>query len=611
MSSLPPTSPGSPRTPELPGSPGAASPRTTLDSWKQIASHLNRDVRTAQRWEKQEGLPVHRHVHQSRGTVFAYTDEVDAWLRARTEPAAPLVAPGVAPAVAPAPAQPSRVILVAALVALPLIAFTLWLVGRGSGPAPLETTRSRLAILPFDSLGEGLGAEASAADATGSGLHEELISRMASLAPDRLAVIGRTSALRYAEAALSIAEIGAELSVDHVVEGSVRASGDGLRINVRLLRAREQDEVWSDSFDIAEPGVPDAERALCSAVAQALAGQLLDIERLRRSDGTQSSEARSAWLRGRYLWHKGQSDAIAASLEHFEAAIAADPEFAQAHVGLANAYNLLGRYGARPASDVYPQGKAAALRALELDPSSGEAHAALAMVAFYFDWDFDLAAKEFAEAVRLAPGVAFTHHVRGHFLSCLGRHEEALVSVRRARDLEPFWPLVVTDTAWFHFRAGRFEDAAEESRRALQLEPDNYSAARCLSDSLLQLGQAAEAWVAMRSWLDESGRLAEVPGANGAAPLEALRQTSLWEWSLIEARAENGYVSPHSRLFTLARLGRRDDVLDGLEAGVRERCRISLLLEVHPLLAEYREEPRFRELVATVGLPYSAPADAR
>ena len=583
-------------SPEPPG----PSPRDAakLDSWKQIAAYLGREVRTAQRWEKGEGLPVHRHQHGSRGTVFAYPSEIDAWLASRSE--CPATTAMTATASTPERSGGARWIRLNALAAaVAAVLVALWFSGRPGPADPSARNVSRLLVLPL----EAIGAD-PLEETTGRILHEELIRSLAALDPERLSVIGRTSAMRYDATGLGLPELGASLGVDHVLEGSVRRREGKLQVVARLVRIEGESEVWSESYSLAEAELPRQEDRFAREVCQALALELLDHgDSAAPAPPNEDPRARAAWQRGRYLWHKGTRKGFEASIPHYEEALEHDARYAPAHVGLASAYGLLGRYGAKPPREVFPKARAAAERALELDPDSAEAHSVLALVHFYYDWNFDAAAREFHTALRLGPELALTHHTYAHFLSCLGLHEEGLASARKARELEPLWPLVIADTAWFHYRARDFESAAAESRRALELEPGMSSAVHCLVESLRRMGEERAAWAEMRADLDARGLLARVPGIDGDDPRTALDNVRRWYRDEVERVAEERFVSIHSQVFSLTGLNRDDEVLEWLDASVETRDRVALLTLVHPAFDELREDPRFRTFVQNMGFP--------
>ncbi len=586
----------------------ATAGESRLDSWKEIAVHLGREVRTVQRWEKSEGLPVHRHVHGQRGTVYGFRSELDAWLTSRTQSSCETVAPEATPgqtldnplgngrvSVFASPAQILALILCTLVIAILLLRAFGGLAGEGGAG---DVDRTRIVVLPIEVQGTAVTREG-----VGHGLHEELITRLAGLAPERLAVIGRTSSLRYANGGFSISEISAELGVEHVLEGSLHEVDTGLELTLRLVRGPEADHVWSRSFPLTGGLSGQESGRIAREVVGAIGRVLFALDPALTINATTNAAAREAWLRGRYLWHKGTSAGFLASLEHYDEALSEDPGFVAALVGRADAYVLLGRYGSIPPDEAFPKARAAAKQALALDSKSAEALAALAAVQFYYEWDFSAAAETFDKSLALAPGIALTHHLYAHFLSCMGLHAEALVELQQAQAIEPFWTVVAADAGWFYYRARRYEQAAAESRRALQIEPELLGATECLVASLSQLGREEEAWSVMRASLDAQGLLAGIPGTASPSATKALLAVRRWRNERLEMLEAEMYISGHAMVFSLVGLDRRDDLLARLEQAVAERDRIAVLMRVHPSFDRLRGEPRFRALEASVGCP--------
>jgi TolB-like protein/tetratricopeptide (TPR) repeat protein len=571
-----------------------------LDSWKEIAAHLNRQVRTVQRWEKTEGLPVHRHVHASRGTVFALRNELDDWLRARTAPAAvPAAVPGSGPVdQANEPLRswrtPGRMLLIG--LALALIGLGLASSGIFRSSQPPE--KVRVVVLPFRTLGtEPIDAAVS------TGFLEEVITHLARIEPERLAVIGRTSAMRFADTRRSPAEIGHELGVSYVLEGSLKRQADRLRVTTRLVSAGGEELIWSETFDLEVTDLFLAEQRVSQTVARSVGRELLGVAAPLTVTSPADPEAHDAWLRGRYLFHKGTRAGFLDSREHFEAALERSPNMVEAHVGLAHAHNLLGRFGHLAPADTFPAGKAAALRALEIDPHCAEAHASLALALFYFDWDFPAAAREFQRAIELAPGLALAHHWYAHFLSAMGLPDEAICEVRIAQELEPLWALITSDAAWFYYRARRFDEAIAASRRALDIEPTHGSAATCLAASLVRTGEETLAWSELRAFLESSGTLPHIPNIDEGGPDRSLE--TYWEWARAGsvAAAKQRYIAPVIHAFNASAAGNIEQALHWLEVGLESRDRGPLLTLIHPHFDPLRDDGRFQRIIEAVGFP--------
>src|SRR6202521_622229 len=266
----------------------------------------------------------------------------------------------------------------------------------------------------------------------------ELISDLGQISA--LRVISRTSVMAYKHARKPLPQIAREMNVDAVVEGTVLRSGDQVRITAQLIEASSDKHLWSQSYQ----GELRDTLALQSKVARAIAEQI----RINLNPQEQAAlkkvkivnpEAYESYLKGRYFWNKRTADGLKVALAYFKQAIEEDPKYTQAYSGLADTYALLGdwQYAVMTPKEAFPKAKAAALKALELDGSLGEAHNSLAFVLDGFDWDFDAADKEFRRAIALNPGYATAHHWYAWHLSLLGRFDQAIAEMKKAQNLDP------------------------------------------------------------------------------------------------------------------------------------------------------------------------------
>ena len=515
-----------------------------------MASYLGREVRTAQRWEKQEGLPIHRHRHDRSGTVYAYRAELDAWLAGRRqEPEA----------------RPHRRRLLLR-VGAPLVGLVILGAAARSWMAPpaAPVGRVRLAVLPFENLGAGDEHEFFA-----DGLAEETIHQLGRLDPRRLAVIGRSSVARYRRAPADVARIGRELDVDYVLEGSLRRERDQVRVTLQLRHVHDQAVLWTDSYDRSLSEVLAVQAEIAKQVSRALGRRLgVALPAPAPAPLTAHPGALDAYLRGRYLWNRGTRRGFEESVRAFTRAVQLDGRFARAHAGLAAAHLVLGRYGQRPPKDTFPLAKASALAALRLDDGLAEAHTTLAGVLFFWEWDFDAAEAAYRRALELDPTSAGGHHGLAHFLSITGRHAEAIAAAQRAQTLEPLSAVVNSDAAWFYYRARRYDDALSECRRVLELEPGFASARICVVRVYEQQGRHRR-----------------------------------WRLEQLAARQREGrYVSPYSFAVLHTALGENDLAFRYLEEALAARDRAVLMLKVHPGFDPLRGDPRRDALLARVGL---------
>jgi adenylate cyclase len=296
--------------------------------------------------------------------------------------------------------------------------------------APLD--KYRIAVLPFANLSTDADNEYFS-----DGMTEELISKLSRL--HDLSVIARTSVMQYKEPAKSVAEVGRELQVGTVLEGSVRKAGDRLRITAQLIDVASQAHLWSEDYDRDLTDVFAIQSDVAQNVARALQITLKPAAATQiEKAGTADLEAYNAYLKGLYHFNTWSKEGLEQSIEYFERAIARDSAFAKAYAAMAFAYDLEGQFGYLPLGEAYSKAKEAAHRALEIDATTAEAHTALAAAAGYFDFDWARADEGYRRALELNPNSAVTHDWYGlNYLSAMGRHDEAIAHVRRATELEP------------------------------------------------------------------------------------------------------------------------------------------------------------------------------
>jgi TolB-like protein/DNA-binding winged helix-turn-helix (wHTH) protein len=496
------------------------------------------------------------------------------------------------------PRRPARWVPGAALALLAASGVALWLTRpTGRTPAAERAARSVLVVLPFENL-SGEAADAYLAD----GLTEETITQLARAAPERLGVIARTTSMRLRGARRSVHEIGRELGADYVLEGSVRRSGERLRVTAQLVRVEDELHLWAQSYD---RGLRDA-LELQDDLAFRVTGSLLDallagapVARARR--GTTSGEAYDAYLKGRYQLAKGGAEAIRRAIALLQEATSLDPGFPEAHAALAEAWIALGDgLFVRP-REAYPKARAAAEAALALDADLAEAWSCLGVVKTYYEWDLEAGPPALDRAAALAPGSARAHHHRAEYLSATGRHDEAIAATRRAQALDPLSRVVNEDVGWYYYFARRFPEAAAQFRRTAELEPSLPGLPLFASHAFASAGDWPAALAEARRVLVVSG---EDPAAaerslqrGGRAAYHAfLRRVVAWR------RRQASAVLPYS-FAILAELGEREAALRDLERARDERWRY-LLVEVggDPRLDPLRAEPRFEAVERQLGL---------
>jgi TolB-like protein/Flp pilus assembly protein TadD len=538
-----------------------------LDSWKEIAAYLKRDVRTLQRWEKRENLPVHRHRHDRLGSVYAYKSELGAWSLNRQLPPRPHAVAGL----------------------------------------KIESGKIRLLVLPFENL-SGDPEQGYFSD----GLTEEMITQLGRLEPQRLGIIGRTTAMQYKGSSKRIDQIGRELRVDYVLEGSTRRYADRVRIAAQLVRANDQTHLWAETYD---RDVRDV-LALQSDVAQSIAREIrlaLPAREQARLAGIRrpvNPEAYEAYLKGRCLWYERNTQALTRSVEYFQQAIQKEPNYALAYAGLADAYGLLALipWDGLPPREAMPKAMAAAKKALEIDESLAEAYSSLAMVLHRYDWDWRGSEQNYRRAIELNPNNARAHLWYAWLLMALDRRQEALDEIKEAeevtRKIDPFALVDIRATmAESLYLARQYDRAIAECRGGLQLNPDyfllHFVLGRCYVLKRMHASAIRVFERAVRSAKDNlllvtslihtyavSGRRAKA-----LKSLEEFKKTSKWR-----------YVPAMYFACIYAGLLDKDQAFFWLEKAYQERSDGMTYLNVEPTFDPLRSDPRFQDLLHRVGL---------
>jgi TolB-like protein/DNA-binding winged helix-turn-helix (wHTH) protein/Tfp pilus assembly protein PilF len=496
-------------------------------------------------------------------------------------------------------ARPGRMTILVAAALLLVVVVGAALARRPAVPPP---ARVMLVVLPFENL-SGDPAQEFLSD----GLTEELTTALARLRPERLAVIARTSANVYKKTGKAVDEIGRELGVDYLVEGSVRREGDRLRVAAQLVRATDQTHLWAESYDRPAADTLALQDDVARRVVAALEGRLLaEPAAGSRASLPKPAAAYDAYLKARYeLARRIPPDAEQASppasTAAFEQAIALDPAFAPAWAGLASAAVASVDSGTLAPSDGFERARTAATKALALDETLAEAHVALAAVALYHDWRLGEAGAHYERALALDPGRAASHHAYAGFLSAQGRHDEAIAAMETARRLDPLSAAVNGDVGWYFYMARRYDEAIACYRRTLKLEPGLRWVRAFLVDALGRAGKWSEA-------RDEALVVLQRPGLP-ADELERVRRLPAHEavrefWRATARRAERSN-RPDAEFIAVrhAQLGDGERALEWLRRAVELRSRwLIALLGSDPAFDPWRSDARFLALREQVGL---------
>ena len=461
-------------------------------------------------------------------------------------------------------------------------------------PQQVSLDRYRIAVLPFANISADPEDEYFA-----DGMTEELISKFSSL--HDLSVIARTSTMQYKGTGKGVAEIGRELQVGTVLEGSVRKAGDRLRITAQLIDVASQAHLWSEEYDRDLTDVFAIQSDVAQQVAQALEITLQPTEtRQLEKAGTADLEAYNAYLRGLYHFNTWSKEGLEKGIQYFQQAIARDPAFAKAYAAMAFAYDLEGQQGYRPLDDAYSKSKEAAHRALEIDATTAEAHTALAAAAGYYDFDWVRADQGYRRALELNPNSAVTHDWYG--LSAMGRHDEATAHLRRATELDPLTAYIRNDLGVSYVLARRYDEAIPECRRALDIDPRFYVGYWCLGMVYWKKGLLEKAMAAYERAVDLEpndlwlkGDLALVYAAAGK---RARAQQILEE---DEEKARREYVTPVALALAHLAVGDLDGTFAWMDKMYEEHHPELIWMNQQPRYDRLRGDPRWHELMRKIG----------
>jgi len=488
-----------------------------------------------------------------------------------------------------------------AIVALVLALLATGYVARFASPRHTVSPADKimLAVLPFENL-TGDARQEYLSD----GLTEEMITQLGRMHPERLGVIARTSAMQYKKARKRTDEIGRELGVAYLLEGSLRRAGDHVRVSAQLIQVRDETHLWAESYERDLRDILALQKDVAQAIAREIDLKLTPQQQARLARARPvDPRAYEFYLKGRYFWNKRSEEGYTRAIDYFEQAIARDPAYARAYAGLADAYALLGSMpnAELPRSEAMPRARAAALKAIELDEGLADAHTSLAFVLMHFDWDWPAAQREFARALELNPGYATAHHWYAFWLMAQGRAEEALLEIRVAQRLDPLSLIINTDVGEMLYYGRRYDETIEQARRALEMESGFALAHRLLGWGYLAKRQFAPAIEQLGTTARLSGGQLDQLAVLGLAYAEAGRRAEARKvLHQLEQASQQRPDIAHSMALVLAGLGEKDQAFARLEQAYREHDGSLILLKVNPLLDPLRSDARFQDLVRRV-----------
>jgi TolB-like protein/tetratricopeptide (TPR) repeat protein len=465
-----------------------------------------------------------------------------------------------------------------------------------SGAAGTDVpSENSIAVMPFSDMSAARDHEFFC-----EGMSEEIINALGRV-PD-LRVASYTSSSRFKGKTLDTASIGRELNVSWLLEGSVRKSGDMVRIAVQLVRASDGFSAWSGRFDRRLDDIFTVQDDIAGMITQTLTPRVAKIAGPLVTSTTSHTEAYSLFLEGRYLWNKRPGDVVWQALDRFERAIAVDPNFAPAHAALASAYGTLGAWesGLLPPAEALAKAKAAATRALELDPQLAAGHTAVGYTRLHFDWNAERACREFDQAIALNPAWVDAHHWHSHALCASARFNESLGACRRIVELDPLNPLMHAHVAWHHYMARDFAEALAQSERVVRMEPGFHWGHFFAGWALERLGRGAEAVAALKKAVECSSNSPVMLAGlgHGLAVLGDRRDALRIVRDLQRMRGDKGLFAYELGVIHAA-LGDDDQAFTWLSLAVKERSGWIAYLRVDPRLDELHADPRFTELIPT------------
>ena len=589
-----------------------------LNSWKEIADFLDRDVRSVQRWEHERGLPIHRIPGQKGGAVFAYEAELEDWLRSgKAAVASKAAVAGNAEAdggvtssqqmaeansvkaktnTSRAESSAGKLAIVAVFV-IAIAASTFFLVrGRTSSTKAVpDPNIHSIAVLPLRNLSGNADQEYFA-----DGFTEELVTDLAQI--QSLKVISRTSIMIYKGSSKPLPQIARELNVDAILEGAVTRSGNRVRVTAQLIDAKSDTHIWAQTYDADLKDVLDIQNRVSRAIVEDVRAQLSPEEKARLElVPTVNPEAQDLYLRAKYEAAKGTPDALRQSLDLFQQAAKKDPSYAPAYLGIGQSEFALIQLTAETPQDGIARAQAALQKALELDPHSGEARGTLALIAYTWDWDWPRAEKEFQLALKEgAPWLTQSRY--GWALATQGRFEESRVHLQAAQDLDPLstGPRINEMLALYLQR--KYPEAGETLRGALEQNPNSVSTHILLGVVATVQGDCKEAeaqaeWTEAKFNSPVSKALLAYASACRGERAKALQY-------LTEAAASKGpgYVSPYQLALGYALLHDKASALSNLEKSAEVHEGQILYLKYEPIFDEIRSDARYVALEKKVGL---------
>jgi TolB-like protein/Tfp pilus assembly protein PilF len=509
-----------------------------------------------------EEMPVHRHLHSKRGTVYAYKSELDNWKRHRTSMQT--------------------------------------IEGGSTRERQFGSRKAMIAVLPF----ENLSGDPSQEYLSG-GLTEEVISQLGRVLPERLGVIARTSSMHYKDTDKGVAVIGCELGVDYLLEGSIRCCKDHARVTVTLSRATDQVIVWSQSYDRELAGILVLQTDVAIRIAESVT-ELVTVQ-----PGVHfiyprkiESEAYEAYLKACRFSDQNTEESVLKAVHYFSQAVRMDPNLGAAHAGLANVYILLAFHGVLPPHEAMPLAKTAALQALQINPNLAQAQAILAEIASVYEWDWDEANERYQMAIELNPKDRTVHHYYAFYLAAMGQVGRAFSEIEIARSLDPHSAGILVVMGDLLRYCGQCEEAVPVYLKALEMDPSYGLAHMGLGLAHEQTGKTKKALseleIAARMSWDNPKILSALGYAQAVSGYRRLAFQTLQQLHALSAKR---YVPPCDIAMVYLGLDNENQTLEFLGRALRERSCPIMLLPLDQRAAPLKSNPRFKRVLNSISLP--------
>jgi len=464
----------------------------------------------------------------------------------------------------------------------------------GASQARIES----IAVLPFANLSNDPKTEYLS-----DGITESLINSLSQL--PNLAVMSRNTVFRYKGQTMDPQRVGQDLHVRAILTGRLIQSGDDLTISVSLEDVQSSRQIWGEQYNRKLSNLVSVQQEIAGDIYGRLRPRLAGEEKkLLAKRPTENAEAYQLYLQGLFYWNKWTQADFMKAADYFTQAVQKDPGYALSYAGLADSYSLLGDAGYLPPSEAWPKAKTAALQALDIDDTLAEAHTSLGLVKEHFEWDWAGAEKEFKRAVELNPNLATAHHWYGDYLTNMGRFGEGLAETKKAQGLDPLSLMINTTLGWQFYLAGQNENAVEQLRKVLEIDPKFSPARRTLEEVYAHIGKHKEAVAEREKALSLSG------GPELAASIEEDFTKSgykgvlqSWLEGLTEL-SKHSYVSSYSIAESYMRMDEKQKAFEWLEKAYEEHDSGLVSLAVEPMFETIRPDPRFKEIVRRMKLSH-------